>query len=266
MIVIDSSKSLMLSHARACYPYEACGLIIAKGKKQDVICGRNMAKDRRHAFSLHPGDYTAAANAGEILALYHSHCEEPPVASAPDMTLAEHHNIPVITISLTRDDSGSGNGSQPHYIDSWGIYKPQGWKADLVGRPFVLGVLDCLTLLQDYMMQKHGITIGDYPREPDWWNHQRDEFDGHIVKPATDLYANLPAEGFYPIQRHELREHDMILMQIHGDVPNHNAIYVGDGMMLHHPEGHLSGYHPYVCDRGYYAACTVGFWRHRLVK
>jgi proteasome lid subunit RPN8/RPN11 len=234
---IEESKNLIRAHAERCAPYECCGLIIKAGNKQDVICARNIAKDPRHAFLLHPDDYVAAEEAGDVLALYHSHVEESPEPSMADKVLAERHNLPVIIVSWPSDN--------------WTIYTPAGFKAELEGRPFVYGVLDCLTIVQDYFRDKHGIEIPAFQYTEDWWNR------------GEDLYRdNLPKQGFVLVHD-EPRPSDLILMQCDGKVPNHCAIYVGDGMMLHHAPGHLSGYHPYICERGYYALCTVGIWRHK---
>jgi proteasome lid subunit RPN8/RPN11 len=235
---IEAAKNTIRTHAAHCYPYEACGLIHTRGNKQDVLCGRNVASDPRHTFILHPEDFGAAEDAGEILAVYHSHCDESPEPSMADKTLAERNGVPVLIVSWP--------------ADQWAIYKPTGWKPDLVGRPFVYGVLDCLTLIQDYFKERHGIVIPNFRYDDQWW------------KRGTDLYGeNLPKGGFQRVD--ELEADDLILMALDSKIANHSAIYVGDGLMLHHPPGHLSGVHPYICDRGYYALCTTGYWRHGLL-
>lgn len=232
---VEALKDFIRAHARACLPYEACGLIVRKGEKQKVICCRNVADHPDHGFFIHPDDAAAAHREGEVIGLYHSHCNESPAPSKADKTLSEKHKLPVIIVSWP--------------ADQWEIYTPTGYRAELTGRPFVYGVLDCLTLLQDYFMERHGIKIGDIGYGPKWYRTQ-------------DLYQqNLPKQGF--VQVAELQPDDLILMNTADGFPNHIAIYVGDGMMLHHPVDHLSGYHPYVYERGFYAQRTVSFWRHR---
>jgi proteasome lid subunit RPN8/RPN11 len=236
-IDIDAAKNIIRDHAAHCDPYECCGLIVRQGQKQIVLTGNNITiEDPRHNFTLHPQDYIDAEEQGEIIAIYHSHVNEPPEPSDGDRTLAEMHGLPVIIVSWPSD--------------TWVVCEPSGFKADLVGRPFVYGVLDCLTLMRDYYKEKHDIDIPEFNYTAKWWER------------GENLYLdNLPTHGFVRVSA--IKPDDLILMQIDAPVPNHCAIYIGDGMMLHHPPAHLSGYHPYVCERGYYALCTVGFWRHK---
>jgi proteasome lid subunit RPN8/RPN11 len=243
MIDVEQSKNFMLTHAKAMYPNECCGVIIRKGEKQEVICGRNVSDRPRHNFVLHPEDYGYAEDNGDVLAVYHSHCEGSPQATTADMTTAETHELAIITISLCKD------GDTFH--DTWSIYKPTGWKADLIGRPFVYGVMDCYSLVRDYYLEKLGIKLPLISYTPNW------------AHTGSDLYTmNLPKNDFVQVSP-PLQEHDLILMQLRARVPNHIAIYIGDGLMLHHPQAHLSGLHPYICEQGYYAKNTVGFYRHK---
>lgn len=242
MIDIDESKNYMVTHAKACYPNECCGLIVAKGNKQEVICGRNISDEPRHHFMLHPHDYGAAEDIGEILAIYHSHCEESPVINDADRTTSEKHELPIITIGITKKTDGEFE--EP----AWNIYKPTGWKHALENRPFVYGVLDCFTLLQDYYQEKLGIELPDLVYGGAWWNN-------------IDIFGKrLHDFGFRKVRAP--MEHDIIVMKLDGKYPNHVSIFVGDGMMLHHGPGHLSGFHPYICEQGYYSRCTTGFFRH----
>jgi proteasome lid subunit RPN8/RPN11 len=244
MIDIEESKNTIRAHARACYGdpdnpawYECCGVIVRVGKKQEVICCRNVAEDPRHAYFIHPDDAAAAYDRGEVVALYHSHCNEPPTPSDGDKALAEKQGVPVIIVSWP--------------ADSWEVYEPKGWKAELVGRPFVFGVLDCLTLVRDYFTERHGIEIPDFRYEPRFWDK------------GVNLYGeNLP-KHFVRVDPKDIRASDLILMKLESELPNHVAIYLGDGMILHHPAEHLSGTHPYVYNRGYYALATQSVWRHK---
>jgi len=236
MIEIEESKNHIRTHARACSPYECCGLIVRNGQKQKVVCARNVAEDPRHSFFIAPEDVSAAYDVGEVLAVYHSHVAESPVATDGDRALAEMHKIPVVTYGVASD--------------TWDVYKPTGWKPDMIGRPFVFGVLDCLTLVQDHYREKLAIEIPNFLRSPNFW------------KNGVDLFAeHLPKNGF--VKMREIAENDVITMALDARVSNHCAVYIGDGMMLHHAPNHLSGVHPYVSDRGYYALATTGFWRHK---
>lgn len=251
MIDLEATKNYMVTHAKACYPNECCGLIIRVGSKQEVMCGRNISDHPRHHFVLHPLDFGAAEDAGEILAIYHSHCEESPVENVGDKTVSEKNDLPIVCVGLTRKPDGEFEEPQ------WNIYKPTGWKHPLENRPFIYGVLDCFTLLQDYYHEKLNIDLPDLAYGGAWWNRE-------------DIFGkNLESFGFVPVRRP--LEHDIIVMKLQGQgmppakFANHVSIYVGDGMMLHQGPGHLSGYHPYICERGWYADCTTGFYRHRVL-
>jgi proteasome lid subunit RPN8/RPN11 len=253
---LEPCKAYMRTHALATYPDECVGLIVETGLGRVVFCCRNIAPAPRHAFALHPHDYGAACESGKIVALYHSHCEEAPIPSQFDRTLAEKQKIVVVICGISKRGEDM--------IASWDIYNPSGWHAPLEGREFLMGVQDCQTLLQDYYQKELRIELPDIPRPAGkWWMHKRDA-QGNITECAQDLYReHLPKAGFVPVEK--LQTHDLILMQIRAHVPNHCGIYLGDGMMLHHPEGELSGRHPYIHRQGFFAKRTIGYWRHNTL-
>ncbi len=232
---INYVKDAIRAHATDSHPNECCGLIVAKGQKQEAVRCRNLSKDPRHNFLMSPEDYREAEKRGEVLMSYHSHHYEPPIATMADKTSAEKNELPCLICSWP--------------ADTWEIYTPTGWRAELKGRPFIYGVLDCYTLFQDYYREKLGVELPDIFRDEDW------------IKRGENLYLdNLEKNGFMKVN--DLRQHDAVVMQLDAKVPNHIAVYLGDGMILHHPPGHLSGEHPYVAERGYYSLCTWGIFRH----
>ena len=70
---------------------------------------------------------------------------------------------------------------------------------------------------------------------------------------------NFMKEGFHPIDISEISYGDGILMQLESPVPNHAAIYLGDGIVLHHVQGRLSSRDVYG---GYYQKVTAKVLRH----
>ena len=69
----------------------------------------------------------------------------------------------------------------------------------------------------------------DFHRSDDWW------------KRGENLYLdNFAKAGFTQTEQSQLKQGDVILMTINSSVPNHGALYLGDGLILHHVHGRLS--------------------------
>jgi proteasome lid subunit RPN8/RPN11 len=213
--------------ARACaeYPRESCGLIvIIKGRERYVQC-TNAAQGTEH-FILRAEDYAAAEEQGEVIAVVHSHPDASPKPSQADLVACEGSGLPwhIVRVDLV---DGTPQASEIH------SFTPTGYKAPLVGRQFSHGVLDCYQLIVDWYQEERGVTLKQFSRPDNWWN------DGE-----SDLYTKgFPEAGFVKIPDGEQPQvGDVILMQIRAKngVPNHAAIYLGDGLMLHHLYGRLS--------------------------
>src|SRR5436190_14566305 len=241
-------KELIKTHAREEHdlanreqrkPEEVCGWVVKRGKKQIVVRGRNFARLPCEGFVADPRE---AEDRGDVLLCYHTHPYRPPEPSDADRTTAEKHEVPMLILSWPQE--------------AWALYSPCGWRAALLGRPFVHGVLDCYTLIRDYYAEKLNIVLPDFEREDQWWYH------------GGNLYLdNFTKAGFVRVDG-EVRPHDVILI-IQGQppppVPNHAAVYLGDGMIMHHVQERLSCVQPYVANSGHYAKMTYCVIRHRRV-
>jgi proteasome lid subunit RPN8/RPN11 len=222
-------------HAEADYPRESCGLIvIRKGREKYLPC-QNTAHGTEH-FIISAQEYVKAEEQGEIVAVVHSHPDAPATPSEADKVSCEASGL---VWHIVRVDSMDGIPSAGELI----TLEPCGYQAPLVGRPFYHGVLDCYSLIRDWYQQTKDIELKQFHRMDDWWN------DG-----ISDLYTQgFPQAGFVSVGiEAELQEGDVILMQIRSKngVPNHAAIYLGDGLILHHLHGRLS-------SRDVYG----GYWR-----
>ena len=125
---------------------------------------------------------------------------------------------------------------------------------DYAGRRWVLGFADCWSLIREWFLREHGITLGDYSVPYEWWEQGENRYDD-----------NWEAEGFVQVDPADMRPGDMIMMRIQAQVTNHAAVYLGhhehqDNIMLHHNFGSLSARVPYG---KYYRDRTVRVVRHR---
>jgi proteasome lid subunit RPN8/RPN11 len=233
------------AHAQAEYPRECCGLVVViKGRERYLPC-TNTAVGTDH-FVLPADEYAAAEDQGEIIAIVHSHPDVPADPSQADLVACEASGLPwhIVRVDLV---NGARLAGQTVTIE------PSGYEAPLVGRQFAHGVLDCYQLIVDWYARERGIELKQFARADEWWN------DG-----ASDLYTQgFPEAGFVKLADGALLEvGDVILMQIRArnGVPNHAAIYLGDGLMLHHLHGRLSSRDIWG---GYFRDCSVAVLRYQ---
>lgn len=217
--------------ARAAYPREACALIVVvRGRERFWPC-RNEAERGDH-FIIGAEDYAAAEDAGEIVAIWHSHCNIGPEPSEADLVSCERTGLPWHIYA--------------HPAARWHTFTPSGYSAPLIGRQFQHGVLDCFSLIRDWYAQERGITLPDFERRDDWWHKGQNLYLENFSR-AGFVVAETPQHG------------DVLLMQIGSPVPNHGAIWLEGDMILHHLQGRLSSRDVWG---GYYRKNTVKILRH----
>lgn len=84
----------MLEFAQAAYPEEACGLLLGRAAEvQQAWSLRNVAADRRQHYAFDPIEYMQAERQADaaglqVLGVWHSHPDNPPVPSALDQAEA----------------------------------------------------------------------------------------------------------------------------------------------------------------------------------
>ena len=131
----------------------------------------------------------------------------------------------------------------------------------LIGKQFSMGKNDCYSILCDVFRDNLGIDFPNYARPNDWWLQENLNF-------YVDRYKK---EGFFLLEEpnlEDLRPFDVMLVAIPDPrdlkrvVSNHCAIYLGDGMVLHHRMGTLSSVIPY---RGVIRNLTTHIVRHKDV-
>ena len=162
--------------------------------------------------ALHRDWYTVA----EVAAIVHSHPGYSANPSMADRAQCEASGLPWVIVGLP-----SG-----HLVE----LAPSGWSAPLEGREFHFGVLDCYTLVQDWYHRTWGLVLPDFERADGFWER------------GEHLYRNGLAEaGFVVSPTREPQVGDGLLMRVNSpEVDNHAAVYLGEGMMLHHLWGQPS--------------------------
>lgn len=209
-------KSAVVAHARETFPAECCGLIVLDGDAPTYRPCRNISGNP-DAFAVHPEDYAAAEDIGEIIGVVHSHPNASSRPSEADKVACEASGLPWHIVGLI-------DGEEPE----WSHIVPCGYEAPLIGRTFSHGVLDCYTLIRDWYSRERGITLPDFTREYEWWYKGGNLYVDNFQRAGFVRATGEPMPG------------DVLLMQIMANVPNHGAIYIGDGIILHHLFNRLS--------------------------
>ena len=203
---------------------EACGLLsVERGRVRWTPC-ENKAENPKNDFTIDPLDYKAVADRGDVVGVIHSHPSAAPTPSTIDRAACDRLGVPWYIFGKN---------------DEWIKLEPKEEAYELLGRPFVFGVYDCFTILQDYF---ETLDIIVNPRDYEW----------EFWKKGKNLYLeNFEEEGFVEVTDGSLQVHDVILMALNSPITNHAGIYVGRGRMLHHAPSRLS------CRDNY-----NGIWNH----
>ena len=229
----ESVKTLILEHAYKDNPRESCGLVIIyKGKQRYIPC-KNLGVGTDN-FVLDPEDYAKADEQGEIVAVIHSHPNMSAKPSQADLVACEASGLPWWIIGIPSEH--------------WEYLEPSGYVAPLVGRVWSHGVLDCYAIIKDWYKQELSIELPEFDRSDEWWKNGQNLYLDNILK-----------VGFKPISLDDLQVGDVILMAVGSSVPNHGALYLGNGVILHHIQNRLSTREIFG---GFYLKNATGYYRY----
>lgn len=217
-------KDLMMAEASRVYPNEACGLIVQVGSKSVPIACTNASEVPTHQFLIPTDEYLAACERGEVIGVWHTHVNILPTPSEADKVGCEASALPWFILSIFKNEADEVSFSDIHKLE------PSGYELDYLGRPYVFGVLDCWSLCRDYYRREYSIELDDFPRISEFWKAGHDFFE-----------KNWAEQGFVRQIDQEPQAGDLLMMQTDstGKI-NHIAVYLGDGIMMHHCHGRLS--------------------------
>lgn len=226
---VDALTGAMREHAQACFPNEACGLIVSAGKKAHFVACKNQAPDPQANFLIGPDDYIKATEQGEVIAIWHSHTHGSVEPSEADLGGCEMWQLPWLI-------SGVESNGQTFTHQGPNLIKPKAWQADYVGRPYVFGSFDCYSLLTDFYAREFGIQLGRYPnlRVSQWWRKDMDILGDHWRE-----------QGFVPVTDGTFKHGDALGIAMDSEVANHVAVYVTGDIILHHLVNRLSRREPF---------------------
>ncbi|WP_408633981.1 C40 family peptidase [Neisseria animaloris] len=214
-------------YARANERREVCGFVLESSGAQWFYLCANTAADPEAYFSVSADDWLRAENHGDIAAVVHSHPENEPFLSPADRSSQVHTGLPWILYTGGR-------------LKTFRCCPP------LRGRVFEYGEYDCGALVRDaYMLA--GIDLPD---------HVRTDLDGDAEN--QQLIKHIEACGFVRVSDGSLQAGDVFLTCT-GGRPDHAALYLGNGEMLHHAYNQLSRREPY---NAFWRDFTHSVWRH----
>lgn len=236
VLATDAIIADLRQHAARETPRECCGLVTVERGRQRYRACRNVASGDAE-FEIDPADWAETEDAGEILAVCHSHPFSSPEPSQADRVGCEQTGLPWLIVN--------------HPVGHWVEIRPNGYRAPLVGRQFSWGVLDCYSLVRDFYAQTLGIALADGERPGRAW----------LGVPATFYRDRLIERGFVEVKT--AQRYDVLLLRCGAPSPNHCAVLVDDNVIMHHFDGRLSSRDVYG---GWYRLNTAHVMRHRDVK
>ncbi len=206
-------RAAIIAQASATPMVEVCGLIYYTLDSVHAYPCANVALDPVNDFEVAANDYVAAAVLGKVCGIYHSHPTGPAAFSDADLETARDMCLPMYLWSV--EDSKMGEYIPPTYV------------VPLEGRQWIWGMADCYETIRIYYRQCHDLYMGDYVRDDSW--------------SGSTIVDHIADEGFEYVQGNSpIKVGDALLFNTVTAYPQHLAVFLGAGRMLHHPLYQLS--------------------------
>lgn len=212
-------------HAKAVAPREACGAIVESvSGKLEALPLRNVHPSPERNFLMDGEEWGKLMAGGKVRAYYHSHPDGPAEFSEPDKVLSEETGLPCYLYDVASDTLSA--------------YAPSGWHPPLEGRLYMAGVNDCFTLVRDWHRENTGIELALPPRTSEMMLRGVPGLMEHIEQNALVRMTTDPPRP---------QRGDVLLMHLRGSTsaPNHCAVHIGAGEILHQLLGHPSRRDPW---------------------
>lgn len=233
--MFEEHRTAILEHAQQVAPEECLG-VVYDGR---YIPLKNVAPDPEKNFLMSSEDMEEYCLDGKLEAVVHSHVGQVieqedgtelvlqyDGPSKADMTQQQEMGLPWVIAHFN-----------PH-TGVWSMFDFGDHCLDLpiLERPFRHGVEDCYSLIRKWWWQNRGVKLDEFPRDDYWWVSP----DGE--QPAEDMYMEgFQSQGFeriFPNSPADLEEGDVFLqMLLTNERYNHGGVYVGNGLIAHHPPG-----------------------------
>ena len=222
--MFESLFGTMEAHARDAFPGEASGAVFGSQDRPAYHPVDDVADNSRAGFRIEEAVLRRMEEVhGPLLAIVHTRSstadegqDADPLLSIPsaaEMRAQMSLAVPfgVVVCERSRCIDGFWFGDQCPTLP-------------LLGRPFRHGVTDCYSLIRDFYRLERNVLLPDYPRDWNWWLQ------------GLDLYrAGFEEAGFRPLDPEDADQADAVLFQMRSKVPNHAAVLLDGGWMLHHP-------------------------------
>lgn len=209
----ENVNKQILEHAKSEQPNESCGYV---NRSNEYVRIENISRQPENSFLM--ADWP-----DDAIAIVHSHPGGPFYPSEIDMKQQIATSLPW-AIACVHD--------QHEEVLWFGDDVP---KAPLIGRGFRHGVTDCYSLIRDFYSLVHALELPEFPREWGWW-----EEDG-----ATLYESGFKEAGFHSVNISEILPGDVFFASVgRTKTPNHAGVYLGNGLILHHPGSRNDGYDP----------------------
>lgn len=209
--IIENSKPMIKELAKL-KPYEEiCGIILKNG---DIIPCENISNKKSAHFLIHPDEIKEYC--GQILYTYHSHPFSTSVPSREDELIACKNKISGLIYSVIYDE--------------FTFYEYNNTEIPLLGRPFILGTLDCIELVKDYYAQNLNIKLLD----KEFFTLRMISYqDMPTSKYNTEKFKGVMKDYFKSLgfsEQNDLRINDVVLFQEKSVIPAcHCMVYIGNG-------------------------------------